>query len=94
VLAGSGNNGEDGGEGARYRQVYGTYLHGPVLPKNPWFTDHLILAALRHRYGAVDPLAPLPNGAEDRAHSAALQMALRLKGKMTAMAATNWRREA
>lgn len=94
VLAGSGNNGEDGGEGARYRQVYGTYLHGPVLPKNPWFTDHLIVAALRHRYGAVAPLAPLPNGAEDRAHAAALQMALRLKGKMTAMEATNWRREA
>jgi CobQ-like glutamine amidotransferase family enzyme len=94
VIAGSGNNGEDGGEGARARQIYGTYLHGPVLPKNPWLTDHLIHAALGHRYGDVAPLAPLPDGAEERAHEAALQMALRLKGRMTAMDATQWRREA
>ncbi|HEV2405452.1 MAG TPA: hypothetical protein VGR88_08375 [Ktedonobacterales bacterium] len=91
VIAGGGNNGEDGGEGARYRQVYGTYLHGPVLPKNPWFTDHLIVNGLRHRYGAVEPLSALPDGAEQRAHDAALQMALRLKGRMTALEATAWR---
>ncbi|MGH2487252.1 MAG: type 1 glutamine amidotransferase [Ktedonobacterales bacterium] len=91
VIAGGGNNGEDGGEGARYRQVYGTYLHGPVLPKNPWFTDHLIVNGLRHRYGAVEPLAALPDGAEQRAHDAALRMALRLKGRMTALEATAWR---
>jgi CobQ-like glutamine amidotransferase family enzyme len=91
LVAGSGNNGEDGFEGARYRQVYGTYLHGPVLPKNPWFTDHLIAQGLRHRYGEVPALAPLPNGAEERAHAAALAMAIRLKGKMTAMEATAWR---
>lgn len=91
LVAGSGNNGEDGFEGARYRQVYGTYLHGPVLPKNPWFTDHLIAQGLRHRYGEVPALAPLPNGAEERAHAAALAMAIRLKGKMTAMEATVWR---
>jgi lipid II isoglutaminyl synthase (glutamine-hydrolysing) len=94
VLAGSGNNGEDGFEGARYRQVYGTYLHGPLLPKNPWLTDHLIACALRHHYGDVEPLAPLPDGAEERAHEAALQMAMRLKGKMTALEPTVWRREA
>jgi CobQ-like glutamine amidotransferase family enzyme len=92
VVAGSGNNGSDGGEGARYRQVYGTYLHGPVLPKNPWFTDHLIWQGLRHRYGEVAPLAPLPDGAEERAHEAALKMAMRLKGKMTALEATSWSR--
>jgi lipid II isoglutaminyl synthase (glutamine-hydrolysing) len=91
VLAGSGNNGEDGGEGARYRQVYGTYLHGPLLPKNPWFTDYLITEGLRHRYGEVAPLAPLSDGAEERAHDAALKMAMRLKGKMTALEATAWR---
>jgi CobQ-like glutamine amidotransferase family enzyme len=91
LVAGSGNNGEDGFEGARYRQVYGTYLHGPVLPKNPWFTDHLIAQGLRHRYGEVPALAPLPNGAEERAHAAALAMAIRLQGKMTAMEATAWR---
>ncbi len=92
VLAGSGNNGEDGGEGARYRQVYGTYLHGPVLPKNPWLTDHLILQGLRHRYGNVAPLPPLRDGAEDRAHDVALKMAMRSKGKMTALEATVWQR--
>src|ERR1700730_6893515 len=41
VLAGWGNNGKDGFEGAMYKNVFGTYLHGPVLPKNPWFTDLL-----------------------------------------------------
>ena len=92
VIAGSGNNGEDGFEGARYRQVYGTYLHGPVLPKNPWFTDHLILNALRHRYGDVEPLVPLADGAEERAHEAALKMAMRLKGKITALEPTVWQR--
>src|SRR5207245_415372 len=39
-----GNNGRDGQEGAVYRQVHGTYLHGPVLPKNPWLADRLIAA--------------------------------------------------
>ncbi len=92
VVAGSGNNGQDGGEGARYRQVYGTYLHGPVLPKNPWFTDYLTWQGLRHRYGEVAPLAPLADGAEERAHDAAFKMALRMKGKMTAMEATVWAR--
>ena len=92
VIAGSGNNGEDGEEGARYRQVYGTYLHGPVLPKNPWFTDFLTWQSLRHRYGEVEPLAPLADGAEERAHEAAFKMALRMKGKMSAMEATVWAR--
>ena len=90
ALAGGGNNGEDGAEGARYRQLYGTYLHGPVLPKNPWFTDHLIWQGLCHRYGAVAPLAPLPDGVEERAHQAALDMAMRSKGRMTALEATAW----
>lgn len=90
AVAGGGNNGEDGVEGARYRQVYATYLHGPVLPKNPWFADHLIWQGLRHRYVDVAPLAPLPDGIEERAHEAAVQMALRNKGKMTALEATAW----
>lgn len=92
LIAGSGNNGEDGGEGARYCQVYGTYLHGPVLPKNPWFTDHLTWMGLRHRYGDIAPLAALPNGAEERAHAVALKMALKSRGKMTALEATVWAR--
>jgi lipid II isoglutaminyl synthase (glutamine-hydrolysing) len=80
VIAGAGNNGEDGTEGARYREVYATYLHGPVLPKNPWLTDHLISRALRHRYQEAEPLdllAPLEDRTEAEAHAAALRLACR-----------------
>src|SRR3990170_2622047 len=54
VVAGFGNNGVDRTEGAVYRNAYGTYLHGPLLPKNPWFADHLIMLALRRRHGEVE----------------------------------------
>jgi lipid II isoglutaminyl synthase (glutamine-hydrolysing) len=77
VLAGGGNNGEDGTEGARYLEVYATYLHGPVLPKNPWLADHLLARALAHRYPGFGPLAPLTDQAEARAHAAALRLARR-----------------
>lgn len=83
VIAGSGNNGEDGTEGARYREVYATYLHGPVLPKNPWLTDHLISRALRHRYGDTGPedsLVPLEDQAEADAHAATFRLARRQGG--------------
>ncbi|MGO0121920.1 type 1 glutamine amidotransferase [Desulfothermobacter acidiphilus] len=49
VLRGFGNNGRDGTEGVRYRNVFGTYLHGPLLPKNPALADHLINLALQRR---------------------------------------------
>ncbi|HEY3109238.1 MAG TPA: glutamine amidotransferase [Chloroflexota bacterium] len=62
-----GNNGRDDGEGAVYRQVHGTYLHGPILPKNPWLADRLLAAALRRR-GVVEPLRPLDDAAEEAAH--------------------------
>lgn len=58
VLYGNGNNGEDGQEGVLYRNVFGTYLHGPILPKNPNLTDELITRALTRRYGTAD-LSPL-----------------------------------
>jgi CobQ-like glutamine amidotransferase family enzyme len=77
VIAGAGNNGEDGTEGARYREVYATYLHGPVLPKNPWLADHLISRALEHRYSDVGPLEPLTDQAEAQAHAASLRLARR-----------------
>ena len=64
ILQGGGNNGEDGTEGAIYKQAYGCYLHGSLLPKNPWFADHLIGQALRHRYGQDIPLAPLDDGSK------------------------------
>lgn len=75
VLAGGGNNGQDGTEGARYRQVYATYLHGPVLPKNAWLADHLLAAAIARRHPGFGPLAPLPDQTEARAHAAALRLA-------------------
>jgi lipid II isoglutaminyl synthase (glutamine-hydrolysing) len=77
VIAGAGNNGEDHTEGARYREVYATYMHGPVLPKNPWFADHLLYRALAHRYSDVEPLAPLADDTEDLAQDAALRLAAR-----------------
>ena len=67
VLAGFGNNGEDGTEGARYRNVFGTYSHGPLLPKNPDFADLLIRRALERRYGRCE-LAPLDDTLERAAH--------------------------
>lgn len=75
VVAGSGNNGEDRSEGAVFRHVYGTYLHGPLLPKNPAFADRLIAAALERRHGAVT-LAPLDDEAEAAAHAAAVARAV------------------
>jgi CobQ-like glutamine amidotransferase family enzyme len=56
VLKGYGNNAEDSNEGATYRNTYGTYLHGSLLPKNPHFADHLIELALQRKYGAGDSL--------------------------------------
>jgi len=69
-LVGFGNNGEDGTEGAMYRNAFGCYLHGSLLPKNPWFTDYLILTALRRRHGPDVELAPLDDTLENRAHDA------------------------
>jgi lipid II isoglutaminyl synthase (glutamine-hydrolysing) len=66
VVVGFGNNGEDGTEGARRLNAYGTYLHGSLLPKNPWLTDQLILNALR-RVDETFELEPLDDAAERRA---------------------------
>ena len=54
VLRGHGNNSEDHSEGAVYRNAFGTYLHGSLLPKNPHFADHLLALALRRSYGLSD----------------------------------------
>ena len=69
VVVGYGNNGEDGTEGAHYRNVFGSYSHGPLLPKNPAFCDMLLRTALERRYGAVT-LEPLDDAAENAAHEA------------------------
>ncbi len=69
VLAGFGNDGESGFEGCRAGRVLGTYLHGPLLPRNPWLADWLLAQALAHRTGGEPPeLAPLPDELETRAH--------------------------
>jgi CobQ-like glutamine amidotransferase family enzyme len=68
VVVGAGNNGEDGREGARYRNTFGTYLHGPLLPKNPAFADYLLRLALERRYGPDARLDPLDDALEDDAH--------------------------
>ena len=67
VVAGHGDNGEDGAGGAVYRNAYGCYLHGSLLPKNPQLTDHLLGLALRRRYGPDTELAPLDATLELRA---------------------------
>ena len=67
VVAGYGNNGEDGTEGVRYRNVFGTYSHGPLLPKNPALCDRILLTALERKYGKAE-LAPLDDTAELAAH--------------------------
>lgn len=74
VVAGFGNNGADGGEGAVYRNVYGTYLHGSLLPKNPQFADHVIATALGRTHKDVT-LAPLDDAIEEAAHAEAVRLA-------------------
>jgi lipid II isoglutaminyl synthase (glutamine-hydrolysing) len=76
VRSGYGNNGLDKTEGAVYRNAYGTYLHGSLLPKNPRFADHLLRLALRRRHPEAD-VAPLDDALEDAAHAAAIRIASR-----------------
>ncbi|MCX7622140.1 MAG: glutamine amidotransferase [Thermomicrobium sp.] len=74
VRIGHGNNGEDGTEGCRYRNAIGTYLHGPVLPKNPQLADFLVAAALRLR-GWEGELPPLDDELAAVAHAEAVARA-------------------
>ncbi len=67
---GRGNNGADDCEGAVAGRLVGTYLHGPLLPKNPWMADVLLGWALDHAGSSLD-LAPLDDGLERAAHAAA-----------------------
>ena len=70
VITGNGNNGKDKTEGARYKNVFGTYLHGPFLSKNPHFADYLIQLALYKKYGNGEKLEMLDDKEEFSAHSA------------------------
>ncbi len=76
VIAGFGNDGESGYEGCRVGRAVGTYLHGPLLPRNPWLADWLLSQALAHATGAEAPtLAPLPDRLEADAHAVSAQRA-------------------
>ncbi len=75
VVQGHGNNGKDRTEGAVANRTIGTYLHGPLLPKNPWLADLLLGWALEHRYGRPFDLEPLDDRLEQAAHRAAVARA-------------------
>ena len=77
VEHGCGNNGEDKGEGLRYKNVFGSYGHGPLLPKNPELCDLILRTALERKYGPVE-LAILDDSMEKQARE---QMLRRLGGK-------------
>jgi CobQ-like glutamine amidotransferase family enzyme len=77
VLHGHGNNGRDGHEGVKRRNLIGTYLHGPLLPKNAWLADHLIALALGRRTGTEPELEPLADELETASHASALRAAER-----------------
>lgn len=83
VVAGFGNDGESGFEGCRVGRALGTYLHGPLLPRNPWLADWLLAAALAHRSGAAEPpeLEPLPDVLEQEAHAVSSARAKARGGK-------------
>ena len=84
VVSGFGNDGESGFEGCRVGRVVGTYLHGPLLPRNPWFADWLLAQALAHRTGGDPPtLEPLDDDLESQAHSVSSGRARARGGRYT-----------
>jgi CobQ-like glutamine amidotransferase family enzyme len=77
TIVGAGNNGEDGTEGAVFKTAIGCYLHGSLLPKNPWLADYLLARALRHRTGEPVVREPVDDRLEQQAHAA---VAARVRG--------------
>jgi len=77
VLIGFGNNGQDKTEGAIKNNVFGCYLHGPLLPKNPLFCDYLIQLAITNKYGPIK-LKPLDDQLEWQTHEAAVKRTRKL----------------
>lgn len=71
TIVGNGNNGKDNEEGAVYKHVYGTYLHGSLLPKNPHFADLLITQALSRKHSNIK-LDPIDDSIELAAHNNAI----------------------
>ncbi|MBA3244007.1 MAG: glutamine amidotransferase [Actinobacteria bacterium] len=83
VIAGFGNDGESGYEGCRVGRAIGTYLHGPLLPRNPWLADWLLAQALAHASGdEPQELEPLPDRLETEAHAVSAQRARDRGGRL------------
>jgi CobQ-like glutamine amidotransferase family enzyme len=82
VVAGFGNDGESGYEGCRVAGAIGTYLHGPLLPRNPWLADWLLARALAHADGGDPPLLePLDDDLEATAHAVSARRARERGGR-------------
>jgi len=82
VVHGFGNDGESGFEGCRLGNAVGTYLHGPLLPRNPWLADWLLSRALAHATSGEPPaLAQLPDTLEAEAFSVSAERAKRRGGR-------------
>jgi lipid II isoglutaminyl synthase (glutamine-hydrolysing) len=82
VVAGFGNDGESGYEGCRVGRAVGTYLHGPLLPRNPWLADWLLAQALAHAEAGDPPdLDPLADELEESAHAVSAGRARTRGGK-------------
>ena len=81
VVAGFGNDGESGFEGCRVGRAVGTYLHGPLLPRNPWFADWILSQALTHRLGEPPTFEPLADELEAEAHAISAGRARNRGGK-------------
>jgi lipid II isoglutaminyl synthase (glutamine-hydrolysing) len=82
VVAGFGNDGESGFEGCRLGRALGTYLHGPLLPRNPWLADWILAQALAHATGGDPPaLEPLPDLLEADAHAVSARRARERGGR-------------
>jgi hypothetical protein len=82
VVSGFGNDGASGFEGCRVGRAIGTYLHGPLLPRNPWLADWLLGQAIAHRTGGDPPrFDPLPDELEHEAHAVAARRARERGGR-------------
>lgn len=82
VVHGFGNDGESGFEGCRLGNAIGTYLHGPLLPRNAWLADWLLAQALGHASGGEPPmLAKLPDGLEGEAFRVSAERARKRGGR-------------
>jgi CobQ-like glutamine amidotransferase family enzyme len=91
VVHGFGNDGSSGFEGCRAGRIVGTYLHGPLLPRNAWLADLLLELALAHATGEEAPLAPLDDALERRAQAVSAARARERGGRQRAVR-SRWRR--